>query len=142
LTRRGHSFKTTEELANFIDNLAIEYDSKNAMFVDVFQKIQNKEISLETTPIKEKTEYQKFLKLCLENWELLKNSGHIYEEAKAIIIGEAELKVPTLQDKKEFAEENQKGLDQFNGCFTCKHQHSSIKPKVCTDLHCTCGIRG
>ena len=94
-----------------------------------------------TEDYKLRIDRQKFLKLVAENWQLYKSSGLIFEEAKAIILGEKEPLEPTLQDLKPFAEST-KGLDQFNGCFTCTHQHTSSEPKVCREIGCNCGIRG
>ena len=105
-------------------------------------KIKNYLLKEEKTEdYKLRIDRQKFLKLVAENWQLYKSSGLIFEEAKAIILGEKEPLEPTLQDLKPFAEST-KGLDQFNSCFTCKHQHASSKPKVCREIGCNCGIRG
>lgn len=89
--------------------------------------------SNDNEPIDEKIKKQQYLKLCLQNWQSLKSSGHIMEEAKAIILGHQELTEPRL---------NQLFLVQDNYCNSCKHYHARTKPKVCKLLDCNCGIRG
>lgn len=83
-------------------------------------------------PIKEKIQYQMYLKLCLQNWRLLKESGSIFEEAKAIIQGKKELEEPRIDFHK---------LEGIL-CTFCHHAHASTDPKVCTNLNCNCGVRG
>jgi len=59
LTKSHHSFYAEEELSIFINELATKYNSKIEMFVDIFTKLQKKEIILGEPSIKEKQEVQK-----------------------------------------------------------------------------------
>jgi len=79
--------------------------------------------------IEQKIKKQTYLKLCLQNWEGLKRNGTIFEEAKAIIIGQKELAEPSM----EFREKNR-------DCGFCHHTHSENYPHSCPN--CNCGIRG
>ena len=114
------------------------YDSQSDLLRDAairfFESDSNK------NSLKSRIEYQKYLKLCLENWELLKNKGHIFEEAKAIITQELELVAPSTD--QIFQQKTEKGLDQFGTCSVCHHKHVKSEPRVCTELHCNCGVRG
>ncbi len=89
-----------------------------------------------------KIKEQTYLKLCLQNWQLLKANGNIFEEAKAIITGQKELDAPTMQPLLDNNEPTENGFDQFYSCFTCKHTHAKSVPHVCTLLTCNCGVRG
>jgi len=96
--------------------------------------IQLKQILLtekKDEPIDDKIKRQLFLKHCLQNWKLLKESGHIFEEAKAIMLGKKEIEEPTLNFHKL----------QGQMCTFCNHNHSLTPPHVCTNLNCNCGIR-
>lgn len=65
MTKSHHSFNADETLTFFINELATKYNSKNEMFLDIFTKIQTKEIILGEPSIKEKQEVQK-----LENYKV------------------------------------------------------------------------
>ncbi len=53
-----HSFNAPEELSNFIDELAKKYNSKNEMFVEIFNKFMNGQIE-DINEVKEKMEQVK-----------------------------------------------------------------------------------
>ena len=104
--------------------------------------------------LKYKIDRQKYLKLCLENWLAMKSSGHIMEEAKAILTGEKEIEEPTIKKLKDFegmskiqkeqleiTEKIESSFDENNYCDFCKHTHATTEPQVCTNIDCKCGIR-
>ena len=103
--------------------------------------LQVKEVLLrkktEDENIKVKIDKQKYLKLCLENWQSLKSNGYIMEEAKAIILGSKNIDEPRIEDKEELVEQK---IDR--NCGFCLHKHSDKSPHKCTDENCLCGIRG
>lgn len=92
--------------------------------------------------IDEKIKRQKLLKLTLENWNLLKLNGTIFEDAKQIVLLEKGLEEPELKfNEKGTSQEFAKGLDEKFFCVVCNHEHFGIGTiKNCKT--CNCGIRG
>ncbi len=112
--------ETVKKLLNFPPDL-----------IPTAKDIKNFLLITKTDDFKEKMNRQLYLKICLENWKKLKESGHIFEEAKAIIVGAKELEEPRLDFH------NLEG----QACSFCHHPHAVTEPRVCTDIHCICGVR-
>lgn len=70
MTKQHHSFNADEEISNFIEELTKKYDNKTEMFIDIFSKIQKKEIILGEPSIKEKQEVQKLNNLQMHNTKM------------------------------------------------------------------------
>jgi len=90
-----------------------------------------------------KLDRQKYLKLCKENWDSFKKSGFIYEEAKAIILGDKDLQEPTIENVVEtISDSTNKSPDGVDRNCMCGHVHVDTIPHVCSNKDCLCGIRG
>ena len=103
-------------------------------------------ISQQTEPtLKSKIEYQKYLKLCLENWNLIK-STRTQKDAQEIILGIKELESPQLQNQFSnspvFEKTQAEGLNEMGYCGDCLHFHYGDSPRKCKQSFCNCGVRG
>lgn len=80
---------------------------------------------------KEKIEYQKALKLQLENYKLVNElfPQKAWEEKLAIINGSQPL--PELDSIEKIAQAPAR-------CTRCNHEHTTIPPRVCKRADCSC----
>ena len=142
LSFRMHSENDSETLSKVRNYKDYGYDSQSDLLRDA--TIQFFENDSNKNSLKSRIEYQKYLKLCLENWETLKSKGHIFEEAKAIITGQQMLTAPTLETviAQPIPENKSAGLDEIGFCSTCGHLHYGTEPRKCKDPNCLCGVRG
>ena len=95
-----------------------------------------------------KIKRQKFLKLCMENWQSMKKT-HIAEEAQDIILGIKEIEEPQVTNVFEPRPQltiqemdNQFAKDPY--CQRCKHNHEKNPTGdgyMCSSTYCLCGLR-
>lgn len=92
----------------------------------------------------DKIKEQKYLQLCLQNWKGLKENGTIFEEAKAIILGQKQLNAPSMQPLLEGVAPapHPEGLTELSYCHSCQHYHFGDAPRKCKTDGCNCGVRG
>lgn len=137
-TSKVFSFRTRDEKTI---NALNKISEKSDFLSDLMKKYFAGEF-IDVDDIENKIKYQKYLKLCLENWDTLKKRGNIFEEAKAILLEQKQLEAPSVSTLLTKNPNEERGLDQFGGCFTCHHKHAKTEPRVCTGLSCNCGVRG
>ena len=132
------SFKTTDqELITKVRNYKnLGFDSQSALLTTA---VKNYFEPKQSTDIDEKIKKAKLLQLNLKNWELLKQSNHIFEESKAMVLGHKELAAPEFipTDTKPAAPHRLNNTY----CLDCKHYHADNKPAVCKNMYCNCGVR-
>lgn len=139
ISSKVFSFRTSDEKT--ISALG-RIQKKNEKISDVMSQYFNGEL-VSLDDIESKIKYQKYLKLCLENWNTLKHNGNLFEEAKLIITEQKNLEAPSLNllTSKNINTGNG-GLDEVGYCNGCNHLHYGDEPRRCKNANCNCGVRG
>lgn len=73
-----------------------QQDNRNVFLRDLLQSYATNKIS-KKTDLDSQLKRQQILKLQLQNWLILKESGFSWSESKAILYGELKLNTPTLE---------------------------------------------
>ena len=94
-----------------------------------------------------KIKKQRYLKLCLENWSLMKHT-HIAEEAQEIILGIKDIEEPSVNQvfkSESMALTQTQPKTGFHSdssmCYDCGHPHHTEEPQTCGRFGCYCGTR-
>lgn len=73
------------------------------------------------------------LNISLEIWNKLKSYGVNLADSTQIITGQTIIKTPEFPFMKS--------INKDNVCELCRHEHTSVEPRVCRNIDCNCGMR-
>ncbi len=138
MTDKTFSIRTSnEKMQNFLDKKESVSDYlRNLIELDMKGKI------FLADDIEKENKVLKNLKLKLDIWKDLKSEGFTLEKAYNIFKGHNVPELPTIEKLQEsFNKQESQSFDPSGFCLVCTHRHTDTEPRICTDLHCNCGVR-